>query len=304
MPGRAEVYFPMETTSIGELISWHRQTDDLIRQDRCTNPAFIKPYHLAVLAAKMITTDQTIRMPNGDLEHYAARMHLWQVLGQEPPVLMNEHRETGRFQPLTSIRSDHDVPQIADQIIELFRPICADDMTRDSIYSLAVEILGNCVAHAQVGMESIPYGFVCGQVWRRARRAQIAVIDSGIGIRQTLQRCGQYQDRLATENACALATEYSVTSKAGNGHSGYGLTLARDLMMQNGGALHILSMEEWFSSRGMDGLHEADTIADPGLQGTLIVLEWDTSRPLNSGAVYAQWPNEQEEDDDDFNWDF
>lgn len=294
----------METTSISELISWHRQTDDLIRQGSCTNPAFIKPYHLAVLAAKMnAATDRTVHMPKGDLEHYAARMHLWQVLGQEPPVLMNEYQETGRFQPLTSIQSDDDVSQIADQIIELFQPICTDDVTKYSIYSLVVEILGNCVAHAG-GMESEPYGFVCGQVWKRARRAQIAVIDSGIGIRQTLECCGQYGDRLATENACTLATEYSVTSKAGNGHSGYGLTLARDLMMQNGGALHILSVDEWFSSSGVGGLH-AGTIADLNLYGTLIVLEWDTSRPLNSGAVYARWPNEQKEDeDDDFNWDF
>jgi anti-sigma regulatory factor (Ser/Thr protein kinase) len=294
----------MQSSTIDNLITWHRSTDNLVSQSRCQSPSFFKPYHFAILASKFLAAPSgVVRIRDENLAHYASRMHLWQVLGQPPPVLVNEHEEVGKFQPLTMITSEDDVVSIADRLTAMFRPCCVDKFTQDSIYSLAVELLGNCVAHSQMAERITSYGVVCAQVWASADRAQIAIVDSGLGIRQTIEACGKYQDRLTKENACSLATEYSVTSKAGKGHSGYGLTLARDLMMQSGGVLHILSGEEYLSIEGQNV--EKGVIPAPGLKGTVIVLEWDTRIALDTGVVYAQWPGALEEsENDDCDWIF
>src|SRR3546814_2403799 len=73
------------------------------------------------------------------------------------------------------------------------------------------------------------HGFVCAQTWYRDSRAQVAIADSGIGIRSSLTESLDLAKRLAKQNACELATEYGISSKLGRGHAGYGLTLARDL---------------------------------------------------------------------------
>src|SRR3546814_14318315 len=81
------------------------------------------------------------------------------------------------------------------------------------------------------------HGFVCAQTWYRDSRAQVAIADSGIGIRSSLTESLDLAKRLAKQNACELATEYGISSKLGRGHAGYGLTLARDLAQQTPGSM-------------------------------------------------------------------
>ena len=61
---------------------------------------------------------------------------------------------------------------------------------------------------------------LCAQVWAGGRKAQIALVDTGIGIRTSLGLNATYTQRLSSENACEMATEYGVTGKPGKGHAG------------------------------------------------------------------------------------
>ncbi len=127
--------------------------------------------------------------------------------------------------------------------------------------------------------------------------AQIAICDSGIGIRVSLSDNVEYLVELAKRNACEYATEYSITSKPGRGHSGYGLTLARDLMEQGKNTIFVVSHDEYFySSGGKSGKGQMPL----ALEGTLVILEWDTRVPLDLRQVYDAWPLPEGMSDDDF----
>jgi len=154
------------------------------------------------------------------------------------------------------------------------------------LFVALTEILGNCFAHAAVTPNC--KGMTCAQTWPRGNLVQIAVVDPGIGIRASLSENDRLKPRLSKENACELATELNVTGKPNAGHSGYGLTVAKELMAHNGGNFVLMSGTEAYR-RQADREIRRD-LPGASWHGTIVVLEWRTDRPLDIGAVYESWP--------------
>ena len=156
------------------------------------------------------------------------------------------------------------------------------------------EIFSNCFFHAEAGREIC--GLACAQSWPHELLAQVVVADSGIGIRNSLGANPEYRERLEKENAAELATELGVTSKPapGGAHSGYGLTVARQLMEKHGGNFLLLSYNDGFQA--MEHGFEARELRVPW-PGTIVTLEWRTDRPFDIGAVYGDWPKDGDSDE-------
>lgn len=228
---------------------------------------------------------------------YASRMKLWHAIGAAPPVHVNAHTPAGRFHPLEALRDESTVAEVSRGMVDIFRANGQDGKSVDAAQTMVQELLSNCFAHAE--SNSGLHGLVCAQWWPKANKAQIAICDSGIGIRQSLDQSGIYESALAGGNSCELATRYEVTSKPGKGHSGYGLTLARDLIEQNAGAIFIISHGEYFYSKNC--VSDGGVIETP-YPGTLLVLEWNTNTPLDLKQVYDAWPEIDGADDDDFDF--
>src|SRR3546814_14560916 len=134
---------------------------------------------------------------------------------------------------------------------------------------MLAELLGNCHHHART--DDGLHGLACAQTWYRDSRAQVAIADSGIGIRSSLTESLDLAKRLAKQNACELATEYGISSKLGWGHAGYGLTLARDLAQQTTGSMFFVqSCKEAIlvATRMVSVISDFDT----ELPGTLVVF--------------------------------
>jgi anti-sigma regulatory factor (Ser/Thr protein kinase) len=277
-------------TSIDDVTWWIDQVASGDTSPRFDGPTFLRPFHFAVLAGHVHRRGaRELHVPTR-LEVYASRMHLWQAIDLACPRSVRERDPAGRFHPLTPIRVEDDADAVAEAIRAIFSASgTTDPATLRAIEIVISEIAGNCFHHAsnRPGIR----GLVCAQTWPNGNLAQLVMADVGVGIRTSLARNPENHPRLATSNAPQLATEYGVT---GNpvGHSGYGLTLARQLMERHGGNLVVVSGKEAFCAAA----HGANVRDLPrGWQGTIVVIEWKPNRPLDVTPIYRSWPDSEGE---------
>lgn len=225
---------------------------------------------------------------------YANTMKLWEALGV-PPIKPIHRQASSRYHPIEVLRDQSTVESTADALVKLLASVCSNERTLDAVNTMLRELVDNCYSHA--GVSDGIYGFICAQIWRRASKAQIAIADTGIGIRASLALNEELGDRLKSENCCELATEYGVTGKPGKGHSGYGLAVAKALIEQSKGTLIVMSGKEGFCLR--DGVHSIFTTPQ-AWNGILLIIEWNIDVPMDIGNVYKSFPLPNGMNDDDF----
>ena len=274
----------MKQTTLEEISDWLGALGQLQETGKCRSPDFWKPFHFVTLAlaAKQWGLAR-LGLPD-EFKSYAARMELWEAAGTEPPYQVNKFSAQGRFLPVQALADSARVDESANRLAEIMAAHCSEK-SQSSLRVTLTELLNNCYDHAEP--QTALFGLACAQSWPRGKLAQIAIADAGLGIRDTLGQNNALLSRLHRENACALATEYGVTGKPNHHHSGYGLTLARQVLENNGGNLVVISGTESASCR------RGQLCAKNDLRswiGTLVVLEWRTDHPLDVEAVYESWP--------------
>ncbi|MEN5393856.1 hypothetical protein [Stenotrophomonas sp. TWI377] len=257
------------------------------------------PYHFATMAlvAKEMGPGQLV-LPN-EVTEYAAKIRLWEAIGQESPMIVEGRPASTRYHDLTPIRSNDDVDNVASAIAEMLTShsgACTFE-TRNDLFVMLAELIGNCYSHARA--EDGLHGLVCAQTWYKESRAQFAIADSGIGIRESLKENADLAEKLSQRNSCSLACEWGVSSKLGVGHQGYGLTVACDMALNTpGSTLFVQSCDEAiFIDNG--AVQEISSFKH-GFSGTLVVFEWDIGTKLDLAQVYANWPQSQGDSDEYF----
>ena len=288
---------PMQSTSSQDIEHWLVDLQRLKDERSCNDPKFIKPYHLATLTHVLRQTNiASLHIPS-KFSGYSDTMNLWGALGIPSPFPDKNRRPAGRYFPLQMLTKPDGVDDVANALVALFSTVCSNERTIDAMQTMLRELIGNCYAHTEVS-DGV-HGVICAQVWNGGRRAQIALADSGVGIRRSLEQNEKLVGRLLEENSCELATEYGVTSKPGRGHSGYGLAVARKLLEQNNGVLHVRSGYEAFH---LDANSCKNIRTETRWDGTLLVIEWDLDEPVNISTVYAGFPLPEGMSDDEFDF--
>lgn len=290
----------MRATRLSEIREWNRSLSRLKADGTCQSPGFFKPYHFVTMAL-MLKEERVgaVNLPE-QITSYAARMRLWEAIGLDSPVVVLERPSGSRFHELTRLTNLAAVGDVAEALSKMVtanvgQP-CSPE-TQESLFITLTELLGNCHHHARAADDL--HGLVCAQTWYKGARAQFAIADSGIGIRQSLQENPDLSKRLANQNACVLATELGISSKLNRGHAGYGLALARDLAIQTPGAqLFVQSFDE--AVLISDGQLTELSKFEYAIPGTLVVFEWDTKKTLDVANVYANWPRSEDDDHDFF----
>lgn len=286
----------MNLTTPFQVAQWLDQLRRLEKDNRCNCPSFLRPFHFVTLGltvARGRMVDLGIPKP---LETYAARMQLWQAIGLPAPVVVQPYVPEGRFMPLARVESEDNVSDLAERLAEITAKYGADKDTRNAVSVSMIEIMGNCLAHAEVNGQL--KGVVCAQSWPQGNLAQIAIADSGIGIRSSLEANSLLHEALEGGNSCEIATRLGVTSKPELGHAGYGLALTRQLLERAGGRLIVISGDEWMEARKL--ACKVGKLQSPW-PGTIAVLEWRTNVPMRLKDVYESWPLPKGFTDEDFN---
>ncbi|WUR14702.1 ATP-binding protein [[Empedobacter] haloabium] len=284
-------------TSGPDIEYWLNQLKLMQMMRECEAPRFLKPFHLATLAHILRQEGVGALALPKKVGDYADTMQLWDALEITSPFGPKNRQAAGRYYPIQLLRDETLIEESADALKELFQSVCDSPETLDGVHTMLRELIGNCFAHSAV--KDGLYGVICAQVWQGGRKAQIALCDSGIGIRASLSENALLLEKLQHSNSCDLATEYGITSKPGKGHSGYGLAVARGLLQQNLGMLYVRSGNEVF--RVCRGRASSATVADQWA-GTLLVIEWDLDNPVDISALYDSFPLPEGADDDDFDF--
>lgn len=287
----------MQKTSVQDLISWIENIHNGLTGGTCYSPKFLKPYHFVTLAlALKRAQEKELNIPP-ELADYAATMGLWEAVELPSPSNLSKNKRASQFLPIEPLKSLNTVQNTAEKMMGILKSHCKDKNTHESLSCMLLELLENCFAHANIS-DGL-HGLVCAQPWANGQLAQIALVDSGIGIRNSLGENPELLTRLDGENCCELATEYGITGKPQKGHTGYGLTLARDLIEQNNGNLMIISKSELFQSCEKK-IHKQ--YCELPWHGTLIVMELNTDRTLNSAEVFNKWPLPKGYTNEDFDF--
>lgn len=294
----------MNLTSMEEVIDWLDSLKLSLSTDEISGPGFLKPFHLVTLA--LILKKKNIRekfagltLPE-DLSGYAERMGLWEAAGMSPPQRIFSRHSTDNCMPISPLDRKEQVIDKTKEFEILFD--IKNNQDKKDILIVLSELLENCYAHGRITDEL--HGFVCAQQWQRGDLGQIAICDLGIGIRSSLNENINLHSQLAENNACVIACEYGVTSKprVEQHHSGYGLTLTKDILKGNGGRLIVVSYDEfaWLRNSNNGIVNNMDGGVMPSKwPGTLIVFEWKISQPLDALSVYNSWPQSDEDTGDD-----
>lgn len=286
----------MYFTSQNEVNRWLSILNDMVEKrsfDQECSPQFIKPFHLVLLALSIKKHDIEHIDLGEDIQKYATRMHLWDAAGLEPPYEINERDCSQRLVPVHAIEKMEDI----DLVSKAFEGIAKhhyEDGESNDFGTVISELLDNCYRHAERSKGL--YGLACVQAWENGQKGQLCIADTGIGIRNALSQNESYSERLKNSNACEMAVEYGISGKLGNGHSGYGLALTKDIIDLNQGSLFVISGHEGLNSKS--GFSREFSLNFPW-NGTLIILEWNLNKPLDSKPVYESWPSEDENNEFD-----
>lgn len=195
-------------------------------------------------------------------EHtYAAHMGFWQAVRQDYGKKPGEASGSSTYIPLTEIKINDILEQskkkyeyisetIERESERLASLLSRQNKTLDKLFGYLIrEIIRNIEEHSEA--ESI---WIAGQYWPSRRTVEIAILDEGIGIKNSLIRNRYYKDYIEDDlDALVLALEpgvsrtYSKTKKTTESvwdNSGYGLYMTSSLCTSLGGDFLICSGEK------------------------------------------------------------
>lgn len=111
--------------------------------------------------------------------HYLERMGLFRILGIESNMEIIEHESSGRFIPLTNIRSTEGLSRFITDMIPLLH---LESKQADPIKYIVSELVRNVLEHSESN-----YGAVlCAQYYKKSNVIRIGIADTGVGIKETI----------------------------------------------------------------------------------------------------------------------
>lgn len=217
-----------------------------------------------------------------NVKNYLLRIGALQLAVGELPEPFTRREAVG-FRECERFQDQDHAATVARQLTDVLTERCSLDATaRAAVYTCLGELCQNVPDHAMTEFG----GIAVAQGFPGRHRFEVAIVDLGVGIRQSLIAHPAYAKIADDTSAIEKALELGTTSKPGSEgktrHSGYGLTVTQHLLQLNGGRLVVRSGrgEVWV---GADPLVEQRRIDFPG---TLILLEADTRAPLDVTRVY------------------
>jgi anti-sigma regulatory factor (Ser/Thr protein kinase) len=262
-----------------------------------TSNAFCSPAGITILAAaiedlflRRALVGGEIWMPRSPLlVQYLQRMNFFSELRVQMPEDF-ERREAKGFHPVTHVRNEEDSPGATRALAGAVQEHAhLDEQSLGALKSCLNEVVENVFYHAESPIDAL----VCAQAYKKKRRTELVIADTGRGIRAALSEVSEYRERVADDcDAIKLALEKNVTN-TGDVKRGIGLWVASEVIRRNEGELLILSQDGGLVVDS-DGARD---VTDHFWPGTLVVIEFRTDRPINTTTVYdsGEFP-----DDDSF----
>lgn len=211
---------------------------------------------------------------NGGPLNYLSRLNLFKHLDFSHPENFERHTTIGRFIPLLLFDDDRTVFQASNAICDLV--LRNFDNGREFLPALewaVYEVLDNVNLHAET---PVP-GVVCAQFYPGMHRIDIAICDTGRGVRASLSESILLNSH---EEALSKALQRGVTRNPNIGQ-GNGLAGVLEIARQNEGGFYLWSGDTVYSST------EAQLFKPvPLIPGTGVMFRLDTQHPVDLSRTF------------------
>ena len=175
-------------------------------------------------------------------KHYLERMGVFRLLNLDSEMKINEHEEAGRFIPVSVIKNSQQLGDFIKNMIPMLHKSSEESRAIEYVMS---ELVRNVIEHSY----SEDGAIVCAQYYKSCNKIRIGVVDSGVGIKNSLNNYHPKDDMAAL--ALALQPGITGTTKKIGGteqNAGAGLffiksliKLSRDFfMIYSGNAMYKL----------------------------------------------------------------
>ncbi|OGW71070.1 MAG: hypothetical protein A2047_04310 [Omnitrophica bacterium GWA2_41_15] len=145
---------------------------------------FLHPVILAMVAALGLEIDpKNISCPKiiARSGHYLNRMGLFRILKMHSDIEITEHDPSGRFVPLTQIKTSGELTKFLTEIIPLLH---LEPQHAEPIQYIVSELVRNVLEHAYAQSGAL----VCAQYHAKSNTIRIGIADTGLGIKKTINQ--------------------------------------------------------------------------------------------------------------------
>jgi hypothetical protein len=167
---------------------------------------------------------------------YASRIDFFKHLDIPYNETIKRHNVTGSLIPITNIANN--VWGLSDEILSIFRGDFK--MSEEDVQQLSLiinEMICNTTIHSKCKSGAYLY---CQKYKGAANHLEFILVDSGIGINQSLQKNEDFID-ISNKESVSKAIEYEVTCGEGHGH---GLYFASEFVKRNNGEMILVSGDD------------------------------------------------------------
>lgn len=161
-------------------------------------------------------------------KHYLQRMKLFDILDLPEEMNIEEHDPSGRFIPLTNIRT---AGELSDFIKEMIPLLHLDPDHSRPINFIISEMVSNVLEHSR----SKDGAFACAQYYRKSNTIRIGIADRGVGIKKTISGSHLVTDDLEAIKLALTPGITGMTRREGgtNTNAGAGLFFIRSIATVN-----------------------------------------------------------------------
>jgi hypothetical protein len=221
----------------------------------------------------------TIVMPSSQMvAQYLKRMDFFDPLvGHLSEEFVR--RDPVGFRPLQHFQDADSCYRAARELKDALSEACGleDSLAEAALHVCLAELAENVLFHS----DSDRGGFAAAQGWRSKAAVEVAIVDTGVGIQESLTKNAAYADISTDVDAIEKALEPMVTATPQR-NTGLGLSLTRYLLRRNGGQLMVRSGEGAVYA----GFKEGSESCDVAFPGTIVTLTALTNAPLDIKAAY------------------
>lgn len=176
--------------------------------------------------------------------HYLKRMKLFDFIGVTPNIKnITEHEAVGRFIPLTQVKNSNDLDLFLKDLVPLLH--FSDNKKHvQSIQHIFSELIRNVIEHSSSSNGAI----VCSQYFKKSNKISIGVVDTGIGLKKSLQASYKVEDDKEAIRLALTPGVTGTTSRPGGTaqNAGFGLFLIKSIAFIGGDFFNIISGNQMY----------------------------------------------------------
>lgn len=224
---------------------------------------FVHPVALAMIAALAMTVDkdkivcEKIVARSG---HYLERMGLFKFLQKESGMKIEEHEASGRFIPLTQIKTSSELSRFLTDMVPLLH---LPPEHAEPIQYIVSELVRNVLEHASAKNGAI----VCAQYHAKSNKIRLGIVDTGVGIKKTINYSHPAKDDLDAIQLALTPGITGTTRKEGGTefNAGAGLFFIKSIAYVNQNFFSIYSGSGLYKLLKRDDSKTLRLYADPFL---------------------------------------